>query len=69
MNPEFKPGTFGYHELADRSCLVAELFSHEIVEHPASKHPQLRKRIRRLEKELYELYQRIAYLDFATLDA
>lgn len=57
MKKCFKPGSFGFHEMVDRSCLVAELFSREIAGHPAADHPKLRTRIKRLEEGLFELYR------------
>jgi hypothetical protein len=59
---EFEPGSFGFHELLDRSYLVAELFSREIAQHPSAKHPKLAARIQRLEDGLFDLYQRIGSL-------
>jgi hypothetical protein len=61
-SPEFAPGTFGFHEMLDRSCLVAELFSREIARHPAANHPKLAKRIKRLEAKLFDLYQKVGAL-------
>ena len=55
-------GSYGFHELLDRSCLVAELFSREIADHPAAKHPKLAKRIQRLEDGLFDLYGKIGNL-------
>jgi hypothetical protein len=52
----FEPGTFGWHEMVDRSCLIAELFSENIAQHPAAKHPKLRKLVKRLEDGLFRLY-------------
>jgi len=57
LDPNFAPGTFGFHEMMDRSCLIADLFSREIACHPAANHPKLAKRIKRLESELFRLYQ------------
>ncbi len=57
LDPNFVPGTFGFHELLDRTCLVAELFSREIAGHPAANHPKLAKRIKCLEDKLFRLYQ------------
>lgn len=62
MKKRFKPGSFGFHEMVDRSCLVAELFSREIAEHPAANHPKLRTRIKHLENGLFELYRVAAIL-------
>jgi hypothetical protein len=56
-NDSFEPGSYGFHEMVDRSCLIADLFSREIGEHPAAKHAKLRKRVTRIEEQLFELYQ------------
>ena len=58
----FEPGSYGWHEMVHTSCVVAELFSREIGEHPAAKHPKLRKRITRIEQQLFELYNVAATL-------
>ena len=62
LDPNFAPGSFGFHELLDRSCLLADLFAREIAEHPAAKHPKLAKRIQHLGAGLYDLYQMIGNL-------
>jgi hypothetical protein len=62
LSPEHQPGSFGFHELLDRSCLVADLFSREIAELPAAQHPKLAARIKRIGHDLYDLYQKIANL-------
>jgi hypothetical protein len=59
---DFAPGGFGFHELLDRSCLIAELFSEQVASHPAAKHPKLHKRIKRLEEGLFKLYGEIGSL-------
>ena len=59
-NDSFEPGSYGFHEMVDRSCLIAELFSREIGSRPAAKHAKLRKRITRIEEQLFELYQATA---------
>ena len=59
LSPVYAPGSFGFHELLDRSWLVAELFSREVAMHPAASHPKLAKRIKRVEDELYDLYGKI----------
>ncbi len=53
----YKPGSFGWHEMVDRSCLLAETFSEAISQHPAAKHPALQERITKIEEELFELYR------------
>lgn len=58
----FEPGSYGFHEMVDRSCLIAELFSYEIGGHPAAKHPKLKRRIKRLEEGLFRLYQEASTL-------
>ena len=57
LHRSFRPGGFGWHEMVDRSCLVAELFSEQIAGHPAAKNPALKKRIARIEQDLFELYR------------
>jgi hypothetical protein len=39
--------------------LAAEFFSENVGLHMAAQHPKLRKKIRRIEDKLYDLYQRI----------
>jgi hypothetical protein len=63
LSPDFVPGTFGFHEMVDRAYLIAELFSREIACHPAANHPKLAKRIERLDKGLFQLYQEAGGLD------
>ncbi len=53
----YLPGSFGFHELVDRACLIAELFSDNIAQHPAAKHPKLRKQIAQIENDLFDLYR------------
>jgi hypothetical protein len=60
--PDFSPGSFGYHELMDRAYVFAEMFSEHIAEHPAAKHPKLAKQIETLESALFQLYQQIGDL-------
>lgn len=59
---QWQPGTLGWHELVDRSCLIAELFSERIAQHPAAEHPALKRHIKALEDGLFELYQVAATL-------
>ena len=58
----YEPGSFGFHELVDRSCLIAELFSGDIANHPAAKHPRLKKRIKKLESMLFALYTKASLI-------
>lgn len=59
---QWQPGPLGWHELLDRSCLVAELFSRQIAQHPSAEHPAIKRRIKELEYGLFELYQMAAIL-------
>jgi hypothetical protein len=59
---DFQPGSFGFHELLDRTCLVAEHFAENIASHPSAMHPKLAATITRLEKGLFDLYQKIGNL-------
>jgi hypothetical protein len=59
---EFIPGSFGFHELLDRTCLIAEQFSNYVAEHPSAKHRKLKKRIRHIERKLFALYGKIGSL-------
>lgn len=40
----FHPGSFGFHELLDRSLLAAEFFSENVAKHPSTKYPGLSKK-------------------------
>ncbi len=62
MNKNFRPGSLGFHELFDRAQVIAEEFSDHIAQHPAAKHPKLKKRIAKIEADLFRLYQRIGDL-------
>jgi hypothetical protein len=58
----FAPGSIGFHELMDRTCMIAEMFGDYCVNHPAADHPKLRKKFDKIEGQLCGLYQRIANL-------
>jgi cob(I)alamin adenosyltransferase len=61
VNKHFRPGTLGFHEIVDRTCLIAELFSDVIARHPCHKWtPKIGRRIKRIEKDLFDLYQELA---------
>ena len=63
MRKIFRPGTLGFHEIVDRTCLIAELFSYEIGSHPSGKiTPKIRRRIKRIEQELFDLYQDLSII-------
>ena len=53
----WKPGSFGFHELLDRLYLFADGFSQSVADHPAANHPKLRKKIKKVERLLFDLYQ------------
>ncbi len=57
LHRSFKPGGFGWHEMVDRSCLLAETFSEQLAGHPAAKHPALKALITKIESDLFELYR------------
>ena len=59
----FEPGSFGFHELLDRSCLVAEMFSEHVAQHPASQHPAVKDKICALEQALFDLYNTIGGIE------
>jgi hypothetical protein len=56
------PGSLGYHELVHTTCVLAELFNKEIFDHPAAKHPELRKLVKRINSDLFTLYTKAACL-------
>ncbi len=53
----YMPGSFGWHEIVERSLVSAENFTSNVSEHPAANHPALRIRINRIERDLHELYR------------
>jgi hypothetical protein len=56
----FKPGTFGGHELLDRTAMVARLVEEAIVDHPACvQDAEWYALAERAAGLLHELYQRI----------
>lgn len=58
---DFKPGSLGFHEAVDRTCLIAELFSYQVASHPAVEvHPKLKKLSDKIENQLFELYQKLS---------
>jgi hypothetical protein len=59
---EYDPGSFGFHELLDRTYTLAENFADHISQHPSATHPKLRKRIEKIESSLFKLYQKIGQL-------
>lgn len=56
----FHPGSFGFHELLDRSLLAAEFFSENVAKHPSTKYPGLSKKAKKLESALFDFYQCVA---------
>ena len=51
------------HELLDRVCVIAATFNEHVAEHDAAKHPEVRERIIRVGKDLFELYNHIAGIE------
>jgi len=45
MNEEFDPDNRLFHELFDRSYVVAQMFEDYISDHPSAQHPELKPRI------------------------
>jgi hypothetical protein len=55
---------FHYHEALDRSYLVADLMETALVEHPViRKHKTLKKKIKKAQRLVIEVYQEIGGLD------
>lgn len=58
----FKEGTFGFHELLDRTSLISEQFRMFITEHPSvrvAKNNKIRIKIGKIQDALWDLYQEI----------
>lgn len=57
----FEPGGLGFHEIVDRTFLVAEMFSTYVSQHPgADVNPKIRRLCDQIEGELFDLYQALA---------
>jgi hypothetical protein len=57
---EFRPGTFGCHELLDRTILLAEQVERTILSHPAClQNREWFELASEASAALYDLYQRI----------
>jgi cob(I)alamin adenosyltransferase len=57
----FVPGSLGFHEIVDRTCLIAELFSDYVANHPGvDASPKIRRLVKRIEQDLFDLYQELA---------
>jgi hypothetical protein len=57
---EYRPGTFGCHELLDRTSLMADNLEQFVLSHPACvAHPDWYALADRAATALQELYQRI----------
>jgi hypothetical protein len=57
---QFKPGTFGCHELLDRTGLIADMLERDVISHPAC--VQNREWFELAEQAaaaIHELYQRV----------
>ncbi len=56
----FKPGTFGCHELLDRTLILAEAIEQQLVDHPACLlNPEWYALADRAANALQKLYQKI----------
>ena len=63
---QYKPGSFGCHELLDRTSLVADLVEQQVLSHPACvQNPDWFALAERAVSALRELYQQVgaAHLD------
>lgn len=63
---QYKPGSFGCHELLDRTSLVADLLEQQVLSHPACvQNPDWFALAEQAVSALRELYQQIgaAHLD------
>jgi len=55
---------FHYHEALDRAYIVANMIDDHLMEHPVvQKHKELKKRVKKAEQLLYDVYQMIGGLD------
>ena len=51
---------FHYHEALDRTYLICDILTTNLVSHPViKKHRDLKKRVKEAEKLLAEVYQRV----------
>ena len=56
----YQPGSFGCHELLDRTCLLADQLENTILAHPSCiRDPQWYALAARAVEDLRELYQRV----------
>jgi hypothetical protein len=59
-----KLDVFYYHEALDRAYIVANTIEDVLVEHPViKKHKELRKRIKKAQQLILEVYQLVGGLD------
>jgi hypothetical protein len=66
---EFRPGTFGCHELLDRTRLIADHIEKALLSHPACLQNQEWHQLAfEAAAALHDLYQRIGTAHFATAD-
>jgi hypothetical protein len=57
---QFKPGTFGCHELLDRTAMVSDSLERFIVSHPACvQNPEWYALARQAAEALHILYQKV----------
>lgn len=56
----YKPGSFGCHELLDRTALVEDLLERHLLSHPACiQNPDWYELAERAAAALHDLYQRV----------
>ena len=56
----FRPGSFGCHELLDRTALLADLVERHLLGHPACvAHPEWYRLAEQAAAALHELYQQV----------
>jgi hypothetical protein len=57
---QYQPGSFGCHELLDRTCLLAEQVEKTILSHPSCiRNPEWYALASKAVENLRELYQRV----------
>jgi len=69
---QYKPGSFGCHELLDRTLLAAEMVERQVLTHPAwARDREWYALAEKAVTALQELYQRVgaAHLDETGTDA
>jgi len=55
-----KPGSFGFHELVDRTYVVADLFENFVSNHEALKYTDLQPKVQDILDRLWRLYNQVS---------